>query len=98
MPVPLTPADGILTGEAVSDLSTATYLFANAPAGLKGIILTIRGAPVTMRFDGGVPTFDANGHTYDPGRYEFEIGTSIARQTQAIDEAGASSVWVTYVV
>lgn len=88
-----------ISSEALPGLSSAANLFANAPDKTRVILLTLRGAGITVRFDNNTPTAGANGHDYPitvNGPYEFTLSQSEAKKAKAIQNGGTATGWITY--
>ena len=90
-----------ISSEAISSLSSATSIFANAPAGVKEIWLTVRTAPITMTFDGTTPTAGAVGQdfgtntTSTPWVFE-DMSQAKSLRIKAIQNGGSATAYITY--
>lgn len=85
--------------EAMPSVTASNDIFANAPKGTRVIMLTLRTAGITMRFDGGAATASANGQDFsaDPGQpYVFYATQSDARKMNAIAQSGTPTGWISY--
>ncbi|GEM_PF-2754770 len=82
-----------LLGEAIGDVSSSALIFKNAPAKCVGVTVTVRGNPLTIRWDGGVATV-TNGNDYPVDTHSFEVGSTDLKKATAIG-VGVTG-WITY--
>lgn len=85
-----------LLEEALPTVSSSTQIFANAPAGTRLIILTIRAQALTVRMDGNVATAGANGADYPVGTYYMSLNQGNALKVRAIQAASSATGWIQY--
>jgi len=90
----------VLSGKALPAVSASTAIFSDVPAGTQLILLTLRGAGVTMRFDGQAATAGVNGHDYgvttNQQPYEFLLNPTAAALVRVIQNGGTATGWITY--
>ena len=90
-----------ISAEALPTVSSSTQIFVNAPTDCQRVLLTLRTAGLTMRFDAGAATAGANGHDYPivasaGTTYEFDLTYDQARSVRAIQNGGTATGYITY--
>jgi hypothetical protein len=88
-----------LLSEALPSVASSAAIFANAPADTQLIVLTVRTAGITLRFDGSAATAGANGHDYavtTDAPKELMLNKTAAVLVRAIQNGGTATGWITY--
>lgn len=88
-----------LDEEALATVSSSTQIFANAPMGTKEVWLTIRTAPLTIRFDAGTATAGANGCDFANDMnspWVFPMNYKAALDVRAIQNGGTATGYIVY--
>ena len=85
-----------LLEEALPSVASSAQVFANAPAGTKEIVITIRSQNVTYRGDGSDATAGADGCTLAVGTYTLQLNKAAAQLVRMIQEAATATGWIQY--
>lgn len=89
----------LLAGEAMPSTVASAAIFANAPVGTQLILLTLRTAGLTIRFDGNDPTAGANGQDYGATTllpHEFMLNEVNSAAVRAINNGGVATGYISY--
>ena len=95
----------VLLAEALPSISSSATIFANAPANTRIIMVTLRGAGMTLNIDTrddstpDAATASGNGHDYDygtPNPHVFAFDQKTALKCRAIQTAATATGWITY--
>lgn len=86
-----------LLEEALPTNTTSTQIFANAPAGVSHIELTVRAHTLTIRFSGGAATAGGNGQDYGVGGpYTLTMNQVAALLCHGIGTSASATGWISY--
>jgi hypothetical protein len=79
----------------ITDLSSSTQIFSNAPAGVSGVTVSIRGA-IVATFDGvTTPVVDTH-HEIVENFYTWQMERAELLKVRAIQSTPGSKVYITY--